>query len=98
MGVANATPVVWAHLKVASTPHIQLIEARVFGLLLPDVFSDHRFASTNGRDEVSPGPEVRPYEVALPLPVNTRQVDGALPLDVPDHLRNAYFGGIDIIM
>jgi hypothetical protein len=83
---------------VASTPHIQLIEASVVGLLLPDVFPDHCFVSTNGRDEVSPSPKVLPYEVALPLPVNARQVDRALALDVPITCETAYFGGIDIIM
>jgi hypothetical protein len=34
---------------------------------------------------------VLPYEVALPLPVDTGQVDGALALDLPDHLRNRVF-------
>jgi len=36
----------------------------------------------------SPGPKVLPYEVALPLAVDPSQVDSALALDVPNHLRN----------
>ena len=39
-----------------------------------------------------------PYKIPLPLTIYPRQVYGALPLDVPNHLRNAYFGGIAINM
>jgi hypothetical protein len=40
---------------------------------------------------ITAGPEVLPYEVALPLTINTGQVDGTLAFDVPDHLRNRVF-------
>src|SRR4029450_7953105 len=62
------------------------------GLLLADVFPDHRPLSTAGRDEVSPGPELLPHEVALPLSIDPCKVDSALALDVPDHLRHRIFG------
>src|SRR5215475_8836172 len=60
--------------------------------LAADVFPDHRFVSTDGRDEVSPSPEVLPYKVALPLSIDPRQVDSALALDVPNHLRHIWVG------
>src|SRR6185312_1847974 len=68
------------------------VEPGILGLLLADVFPDHRFVSTDGRDEVAPSPEVLPYEVALPLSIDLRQVDSALALDVPDHLRHRILG------
>jgi len=37
------------------------------------------------------GPEMLSYEIALPLPVDTGQVDRALTFDEPDHLRNCVF-------
>lgn len=83
---------------MASTPHVELIEASIFGLLLPDVFPDHRFGSAYGRDEVAPGPEVLPYEVALPLTINTAKWMALLPLMYPITCETAYFGGIAIIM
>src|SRR5215472_8280797 len=44
-----------------------------------------------GRDEVSPGPEMLPYEIALPLAVDTGQMDSALPFNVRDHFRHRIF-------
>jgi hypothetical protein len=56
------------------------------------VFPDHRFVSTNGRDEVSPSSEVLPYEVFAcslhrPGPGGLRSC-----VDVPDHLQHRTFG------
>ena len=75
-----------------------MIETSVFGLLLPDVFPYHCFVSTYCRNEVSPGPEVLPYEVALPLTVDTAKWMALFPLMYPITCDTAYFGGIDIIM
>src|SRR6516225_1533566 len=55
----------------------ELVEPSILGLLLADVLPDHRFVSNDGRDEVSPGPEMLPYEVALSFAVDTGQVDCA---------------------
>src|SRR6476660_8207222 len=49
-----------------------------------------RSAST-ARDEISPGPEVLAREIALPLAINTGQMDGALAFDIADHLRDRVF-------
>lgn len=68
-------------LKGGLSATCSLVEPDIFSLLLADVFPDHRLVSTDGRDEVTPGPEVLPYEVALPLSIDPRQVDSALALD-----------------
>src|SRR5882672_300855 len=76
------------HLKVASsTPQIELIQALVFVLLVPDVFTNHRFVASDGGDEIPSGPEVLPNEIALPLAVYPCQMNRALPFHKSDHLR-----------
>jgi hypothetical protein len=69
-----------------------LIEPCILLLLSADVLSDHRFVSTYGRNEVPSGPEVLPYKIALPLAVDSGQMDCALALDVPHHLGHCLFG------
>ncbi len=59
---------------------VQLIEPRILLFLFPDVRPDYRFISTYVRDEVPSGPEVLSHEIALPLPVDTSQMDRALAL------------------
>jgi hypothetical protein len=39
-----------------------------------------------------------PYKIAPPFLVNAGQMDRTLALDISDHLKTAYFGGIEIIM
>jgi hypothetical protein len=48
--------------------------------------------------EISTGPEMLPYEVALPFTVYPSQMAGALALDVSDHLRHGVLWGIEIII
>jgi hypothetical protein len=88
-GVANAAPVVFAW---PSAPQVHLVQALVFLLLIPDVIPNHFLIPTHRGHEVSPRPEMLPYEVLLPLPVHPRQMDSALALDKPHHLRHRIFG------
>ena len=66
----------------------KLVEAIVFLLLPSNVFPDHAFVSTDGRHKVSARPEVLADEIPLPLSERPRDVNRALSLDVPDHLRD----------
>jgi hypothetical protein len=54
------------------------------------ITADHRLVPTYGRHEVTARPEVLPYEVALPLSVDSRDMNRALPLDVPHNLRHRF--------
>jgi hypothetical protein len=94
VGVADAAAVVW---PPEGGPHVELIQADILLFLLFDVFPDHRFVSPYGRDEIPPCPEVLPYEVALPLPVDPGRVDRTLPLMKPITCETGYFGRIEII-
>src|SRR6476620_2840037 len=51
----------------------------------------HSFVSTDRRYKISPSPEVLAREIALPLAINTGQMDGALAFDIADHLRDRIF-------
>jgi hypothetical protein len=64
-----------------------LFEALVLLFLVPDVLSDHLLVAPYCGDEVASGPEVLTYEISLPFPVDPGQVDRALSLDEPYHLR-----------
>jgi len=68
-----------------------LLQALIFLLLLLDVGSDDGLVPTNGRDEIASGPEMLAYEVALSLAIDPRKMDGALALDVTDHLGDGVF-------
>src|ERR1700742_529970 len=65
-----------------------LIQSLVLFLLLPDVLSDDRLITPHRRDEVPSCPEVLPYEVALALPIDSGDMNGALPFDETHHLRH----------
>src|ERR1700723_1306107 len=91
-GVANAAPFFFGHPSVAaSESQVQLFQALVFLLLLLDVRSDHRLVSSHGRHEIPSCPEMLPDKIPLALSVDARQVDRALSLDKPDHLRHRVF-------
>jgi len=97
--VANATPHPGHHRSGgASSPEAKLVQPFVFFLLRPDVLPNHRLVSSHRRHGVPSRPEVLPHEVALPLPIDPCQMNRALALDEPNHLRHAYFGGIDTSM
>src|SRR6185503_7677152 len=73
--------------KGGSSPELELLEPLILLLLVADVGPYRRLVPPD-RDEVPSGPEVLPDEVALPFPVDTGEMDGALALDEPDHLRH----------
>ncbi len=50
--------------------------------------SSPRLASPDRLDEVPSGPKMLPHELPPSLPIHTRQMDCALSLDVPHHLRH----------
>ena len=55
-------------------------------LLVSDVLPDGGLIAPDRGDKVPSGSEVLPDEVAFPFPVHACQMNGALALDVPDHL------------
>src|SRR5262249_17184817 len=63
-------------------------ESLVLLLLIADVLADEGFIPPHRRHEVPAGPEVLADEIALPLAECPGDVDGALSLDVPDHVRD----------
>ena len=64
----------------------------VFLFLVPDLLTDHLLVAPDRGDEIAPGPAVLPYEVALALPIRSRHMDRALPLDEAHHLRHRVLG------
>src|SRR5574341_105283 len=80
-------PLNWATSRWL-TPETELIEPDVLLLLPLDVLADQRLVPADGRHKVPTRPEMLPHEVPLPLAVHPGQVDRALPLDEPDHLRH----------
>jgi hypothetical protein len=81
------------HLKVVSLLEpIHLIEPTILFFLSPYVLSDRLLIHANGGNKIPPGPEMLPRKV-LPLSqVHSRNLDGALPLEKPYHLRNPILG------
>ena len=75
----------------SSALEIQLFQALVFLFLVADVLSDHRFVAAYCGDEISPGPEVLPHEVALALAINPSQMNRTLALEEAYHLRHRVF-------
>jgi hypothetical protein len=80
-----------------SAPQVELLEALILLLLVPDVFSDDLLIPSHCGDVVASGPEVLPYEISLSFPIDPGQMDRT-PLMNPTTCDTAYFGGIDIIM
>ena len=86
MGIADAVLVVGATCRWRSAPEVQWLQALILLFLFLDIGSDNGPVATDRRDAVAPGPEVLPNEVALPLAINPRKMDGALALDVTNDL------------
>ncbi len=63
-----------------------MFEPLILLLLIADVSSDGLFVPADRVHEEPPRPKMLSHEVALALCVDPRQVDRALPLDVPDNL------------
>jgi len=74
-------------LKGAALYQVHLVDSTIFLILAADVLPNHRLITAYRGDEVSARPEVLPDEVALALHVRSRDVDRALTLYVPHHLR-----------
>jgi hypothetical protein len=86
---ANAPPRFLGYLKVSrSAPQVELVQSLILCLLVSDVLPHLRLVPARSADAVPPSPEVLPDKMALALAVHPRQVDRALALDVPDHLRH----------
>ena len=68
--------------------HGQLVEASVLQLLLSDVLPNGGLVSSYGGYVVASRPKVLAREVLPPPEVAARNVNGALPLDEPDDLRD----------
>jgi hypothetical protein len=49
---------------------------------------DRLFVASNRAHEITARPEALPHEIALSFAVRPRQMDRALSLDVPDHVRH----------
>src|ERR1700722_5318608 len=56
-----------------------------------DVFSDDRFGSPNGPDEVTSRPETLTDKPTLALAVNLRKMDRTFAFDIPHHLTHRVF-------
>ena len=93
LGVADATPGDGATCRWLSAPEIQLLQPLILLLPILDVGSDHGFVPTRRQDEITPGSEVLPDEIVLPLAIEPCEMDGALALDVADHLGHDIFRG-----
>ena len=65
-----------------------MLNALILLLLATDVVSDLGLVAAYRRDKVPPRPKVLAHEVPPALGVCARDVDRALALEVPDHLRD----------
>ena len=63
----------------------------VFLLLALDVLPNCFLVAPNRADKITAGPEALPREIALSFAIDPRQMDGALTLDLPDHVRHRVF-------
>ncbi len=73
------------------SPEIQLFQLLVFELLVLDIFSDDDFIPANRRNEIPPGPKMLANVPTFALAIDSRQMDRALSLDVPDNLAHRIF-------
>jgi hypothetical protein len=64
----------------------------VFFLLVANVFPNRGLIAPYCRHEISPRPKALTSVILFPFSVHPRQVDRALALDVPHHLRHRIFG------
>jgi hypothetical protein len=76
----------WLFLK-----HTQLIETTIFLLLLLDVSPDGRFIFSNGRNIVTPGPEMLAGKILTMTHKIPRYMNRTLTLDESDYLRHGVF-------
>ncbi len=67
---------------------MQLILSLVLCFLAPDIFSDRLFISTYGRNKISSCPKAFTDKVASSAAKGSRNVNGALTLDIADYLRH----------
>lgn len=71
---------------------VELFQSGILLLLFADVLSRGIFAQSNCRDEIPSGPELFSREILLPAREVPCDRDGALALEVPDHVRYREFG------
>src|SRR5258707_9110644 len=72
-------------------PKLQLLQTVVFRLLVLDVGPDRLFIAPDRGDEKPASPEALADEIPFPLTIYAGNVDRALALDEPDHLRHRVF-------
>jgi|SRR5579875_1464823 len=74
------------------SPQAHLVQAFVFLFLVANVFSNRFFISTHRGHEEPSCPKGLGHKIPLALSVHPRQMDRALPLDIPNHLRHRVLG------
>jgi hypothetical protein len=75
--------------RMASSP--RLLQTGVFLFLVADIFADQLFVSAHCRAKYPLSPKGLTREPAFPFRVNARQMDRALAIDIPNHLRDQIF-------
>ena len=76
-----------------SVPEVQLLQSLVLFLLVADVLAYHLLIPPDGRNEVTPGPEVLAHEITFALAVDASQMDRTLAFDEAHNLRNRVLRG-----
>jgi hypothetical protein len=74
-----------------STPEVQLFQSDILFFLPFDILPYQLLVPANCGYEVAASPEVLSHEVPSLFSVDPSQVDRALSLDEPDHLRHRIF-------
>jgi hypothetical protein len=91
-GVANAAPIELSHLVGGrSFPQVQLVQALIFHFLVANVLPNHSLIPAYCRYQIPSRPEMLTNVILFSLPVRPRQVNRALALDIPNHLRHCVF-------
>jgi hypothetical protein len=76
-GVADAARLCGPPKGGRSPPQVQLLQPRVVGFLVLDVFPYHLLVSSDGGNKVAPRPEVLTYEIALLFAIPMRRIGTA---------------------
>ena len=71
---------------------IELIEPTILFFLCLDICPERRLINSNSRNEIPTSPEMLTYKILSPPQKHPRNLNGALPLDKPYHLRNSILG------
>jgi hypothetical protein len=72
---------------------LQLLQPAVLRLLRLNVAPHGLLIVADRRHKIPPGPEVFPHKIPLPPPIRPGNMNGALALQLPYHLRHRILGG-----